>query len=63
MTTPTFANVIIHDLSSQNRLHENFDINRSIIDEVVENWDRKIYVIPHKALRFHHREIQTYLNM
>ena len=63
MKTHTFANVIIHDLSSAAHLHDGFDNSRNIISQIVDDWDKNIYTIPHKALQFHHEEQQKYFNM
>ena len=63
MKTHTFANVIIHDLSSTEHLHGGFENSRNIISQIVDDWDKNIYTIPHKALQFHHEEPQKYLSM
>ncbi len=63
MKTHTFANVIIQDLSSAAPLHDGFENSRNIISQLVDNWDKNIYTIPHKALQFHHEESQKYLSM
>lgn len=62
MKTHTFANVIIQDLSSATSLHDGFE-NKHIISKIVDDWADNIYVIPHKALQFHHEEPQKYLSM
>ena len=63
MKTHTFANVIIHDLSSTEHLHGGFENSRNIISQIVDDWDKNIYTIPHKAWQFHHEEPQKYLSM
>ena len=63
MKTHTFANVIIHDLSSTEHLHGGFENSRNIISQIVDDWDKNIYTIPHKVLQFHHEEPQKYLSM
>ena len=44
MKNHTFANVIIQDLSSASPLHENFEVSQGIISEVVDGWNKDIYV-------------------
>ncbi len=63
MKTHTFANVIIQDLSSAAPLHDGFENSRNIISQIVDDWDKNIYTIPHKALQIHHEEQQKYLSM
>lgn len=60
MKNHTFANVIIQDLSSASPLHENFEVSQGIISEVVDGWNKDIYVIPRKALQINHRELEKY---
>ena len=63
MKTHTFANIIIHDLSSKSRLHDNFEISRGIISELVEGWNKNIYVIPNQALHLYSEKTKKYLYM
>ncbi len=63
MKTHTFANVIIQDLSSQSHLHDNFEISRGIISELVEGWNKNLYVIPNQALNLYSEKTKKYLYM
>ena len=44
------AQIIVYGLSEK-LLFENMELNRQIIDNVVENWDREVYIVPSQALK------------
>jgi len=50
-------------LSSKSRLHDNFEISRGIISELVEGWNKNIYVIPNQALHLYSEKTKKYLYM
>ena len=49
MMQKNLAQIMVYGLTEPSLL-ENIEVNRRIIHEVVENWNRKIYIVPPQAL-------------
>lgn len=50
------ANFILYDLSKKARLSTNITAHSGVISDLVEGWNRHVYVVPNNALRFYRRE-------
>lgn len=57
------ANFIIHDLSTKYRADESLGVNSTVISDVVEGWNRKIYVVPYQAVKLNRQEPEKYILM
>lgn len=57
------ANYIVFDLEQQYKMPYNYQMNKRIINSVVEGWDKKIYVVPQSALNLWHKERKNYTLM
>lgn len=54
------ANYIVFNLEQQNKMSYNYQMDRHIINNVVEGWDKKIYIVPQQALNLWHKERKKY---
>jgi len=53
MHKQNIADFILYDMS-KNHIKSGFGVNTGIISEVVEGWNRNVYVTPQSGLKFHH---------
>lgn len=63
MQDSRIANYIVFDLEQQHKMPYNYQMNKRIISSVVEGWDKKIYVVPQRALDLWHKERKKYTLM
>lgn len=63
MVKDDVANFIIHDLALKTKVQDGYGVNSGIISDVVEGWNRKVYIVPNKALRLNHIEHKKYILM
>lgn len=54
MHKQNIADFILYDICKSHNQGA-WGINSGIISEVVERWNRDIYVAPHTQVRFHHQ--------
>ncbi len=54
------ANYIVLDLEQQHKMPYNYQMDKHIINSVVEGWDKKIYIVPQQALNLWHKERKKY---
>lgn len=54
MYNDNIANFILYDMAKSKPFH-NYGVDSNIISEVVEGWNRQIYVFPKQSLIFNHR--------
>jgi len=62
MIKQNIAHYIINDLS-RNRVQEGFGINTGVISEIVEGWNRNIYVEPSHSLKVNRQRPEKYILM
>ena len=57
------ANYIVLDLEQQHKVPYNYQVSSRIINDVVEGWNKQVYVIPHNAVNLWHKERKKYIIM
>lgn len=57
MHKQSIADFILYDISKA-KVNGGFEVNSSIISDVVEGWNRNIYVTPNEGIKFN-RVINT----
>ena len=62
MKQENIANIILSGMSKQVAAGE-ITFNKTLINEVVEGWNRNIYVIPPQSLRLHKPQPPKYTVM
>ena len=55
MHKQNIADFILYDMS-RNHVKNGFGVNVGIISEVVEGWNRNIYVTPSESVKFYHNQ-------
>ncbi len=63
MIKHTIANFVVNDLAEKYRLQKGYEANYSVISEIVEGWDRQVYVVPNTGLKLQHKEQQKHILM
>ena len=53
MHKQNIADFILYDIN-RNHVKNGFGVDSQIISEVVEGWNRNIYVTPAERIKFHH---------
>lgn len=62
MRRQDIANIILYDVAKRH-LPQELEINSKLISEVVEGWNRDIYVIPSQSVRFQKNNRHKYVLM
>ena len=57
------TNFIIHDMSFTSRAEDAFGVNSHVISDVVEGWNRNVFVIPDKAIKINTNKQKKYVLM
>lgn len=57
------ANYIVLDLERQHKVPYSHTHNSRIISDIVDGWDKKIYIIPQDVLNFQHKKQKKYTIM
>lgn len=57
------VNYIVLDLEQQHKVPYSHTLNQRIISDIVDGWDKKIYVIPHDVLNFRRKKHKKYTLM
>lgn len=52
MYNPNIANYILYSLAHE-KVENGLGVNSGLISDVVEGWNRQIYVVPNKKIKFH----------
>ncbi len=60
MQNSKIANYIVYDLSKKIYRPNMSAIHPLVINQVVENWDKQIYIVPHDAVKLHHNRVKKY---
>ncbi|MBQ8482116.1 MAG: hypothetical protein IJ532_06235 [Alphaproteobacteria bacterium] len=53
MHKQNIADFILYDMN-KNHVRSGFGVDSRIISEVVEGWNRNIYITPNERIKFHH---------
>ncbi len=53
MHKQNIADFILYDMN-KNHIPGGFGVNSGLISEVVEGWNRNIYITPAESIKFHH---------
>lgn len=62
MIKQNIAHYIINDLS-RSRMPEEISVNSSVISEIVEGWNRNIYVEPNHRVKINRQRPEKYILM
>jgi len=62
MRQQNIANIILYDVTKR-RSPQELEINSNLISEVVEGWNRDIYVFPSQSVRFQKNNRHKYVLM
>ena len=57
------VNYIVLDLEQQHKVPYSYTLNRRIISDIVDGWDKKIYVITQDILNFRREKHKKYTLM
>ena len=60
MQNSKIANYIVYDLSKKIYRPNMAAIHPLVINQVVENWDKQIYIVPLDAVKLHHDHTKKY---
>ena len=60
MQNSKIANYIVYDLSKKIYRPSSLTVNPHIINQVVENWDKQIYIVPNDAVKLHRYSKRKY---
>ena len=63
MQDTQIAHHILFDLEKSHKLPHGYEANSQIISEVVEGWNRHIYVVHNQAIKLQHRKTKKYILM
>ena len=53
MYKQNIANFILYNLAHTD-IHRDLNVNKTLISDVVEGWNRQIYVTPNQPIRINH---------
>ncbi len=59
MQEQTIANIILSDILNKN-VSAKSNTDNKVISEVVESWNKNIYIIPKQSLKFQKRRAKKY---
>jgi hypothetical protein len=63
MQNTQIANYILFDLEQKRKIPLGFDVSSQIISELVDGWNKNVYVVPNQAIKLCRREIKKYTLM
>ncbi|MBO6289340.1 MAG: hypothetical protein IJ738_01530 [Alphaproteobacteria bacterium] len=63
MQNTQIANYILFDLEQKRKIPLGFDVSSQIISELVDGWNKNVYVVPNQATKLCRREIKKYTLM
>ncbi len=55
MHKQNIADFILYEMNKK-YIQNNFNVSANLISEIVDGWNREIYVMPHTQARFHHKQ-------
>ena len=62
MHKQNIADYILYDMN-KNHIKNDFGVNSSLISEIVEGWNRNIYITPNSRVKFHNQYKSTHFNI
>ena len=59
MFKQNIANFILYDLSHTD-IHAGLKVNKGLINDVVEGWDKQIYIVPNQQIRIKETSVKNF---